>query len=493
MSSSVPNRRIGSLKLLCWASDFFALAAAYYITLLIRFHSDWGIRLFGMLNRLLGVGRGGALAEDYELFYVASAPRIILGMSATLSVLYALRDLYPGRRFLRPRAIAWDVMAANVTALLVFYAYWYLRRNDFHPRSLFLTLILINAGFCLLFRSLLTRGLNRLRNTRDFDVCAALLVGTGKEADTIAALIEATRPHGMRVAARLRFDGDKPFDQTLRAIRRQASDCRADAIVLAEKTLSIGQIMLFLEMTEALKLPAHVLSDKLDALVCRAGVAADRFYDSPLVYFEAPLSVGRRGHRLRRIPGRIAAAVMLVALSPLLLLIALCIRLTSRGSALFEQERIGVNRVPFTMYKFRTMFEAAAECQAQVEAFNESDGALFKIKRDPRVTAVGRVLRRFSLDELPQLINVARGDMALIGPRPLPRRDFESYYEDWHYGRHAGLPGLTCLWQVSGRSLVHFQDMCVMDIYYLRNRDWILDLKILLRTVHAVFFAHGAY
>lgn len=493
MVSSVPKRRIGSLKLLCWASDLFALVAAYYLTWLIRFHSDWGIRLFDMLNRMLGVGPGGALAETFELFYVVAAPRIILAMAATLSVLYALRDLYPGRRYLKPRVMAWDVMAANVTALLVFYAYWYLRRNVFHPRSFFFTIIVINTGLVLLFRSLLSRGLDRLRKARALDVCAALLVGTGKEADRIADLIEATCPHGMCLAARLRFDADKPFDQTLREIRQQASDCRADVILLAEKNLSIGQIMLFIEMTEALNLRAHVLSDKLDVLVRRAGVAADVFYDSPLLYFEAPLSAGRGFSRLRQILGRIAAGVMLVVLTPLLLLMALCIRLTSRGPALFAQERIGVNRVPFTIYKFRTMVEAADEYQAEVEAFNESDGALFKIKRDPRVTAVGRFMRRFSLDELPQLINVIRGDMALIGPRPLPRRDFENYYEDWHYSRHAGLPGLTCLWQVSGRSLVHFQDMCVMDIYYLRNHDWILDLKILLRTFHAVFFARGAY
>jgi lipopolysaccharide/colanic/teichoic acid biosynthesis glycosyltransferase len=131
--------------------------------------------------------------------------------------------------------------------------------------------------------------------------------------------------------------------------------------------------------------------------------------------------------------------------------------------------------------------------QAQVEEFNESGEGLFKIREDPRVTPVGRFLRRFSLDELPQLLNVLKGDMTLVGPRPLPRRDFENYYEDWHYRRHEGLPGLTCLWQVSGRSDVSFHDMCVLDVYYLRNRNWALDLKIILRTFWVVLFAKGAY
>jgi len=145
------------------------------------------------------------------------------------------------------------------------------------------------------------------------------------------------------------------------------------------------------------------------------------------------------------------------------------------------------------MLKFRTMHDRAAELQAQVEEFNESGTGLFKIRKDPRVTGVGRVLRRFSLDELPQLLNVLRGDMTVVGPRPLPRRDFENYYEDWHYGRHAGLPGLTCLWQISGRSDIDFHNMCILDVFYLRNQIWVLDLKILLRTFWVVLFAKGAY
>ena len=174
-------------------------------------------------------------------------------------------------------------------------------------------------------------------------------------------------------------------------------------------------------------------------------------------------------------------------------MIALLVRLTSKGPVLFVQERIGVNREPFNMYKFRTMHDRADELMAQVEEFNESGGGLFKIKHDPRVTPVGRFLRRFSLDELPQLVNVVLGRMVFVGPRPLPRRDFENYYEEWHYSRHGGMPGLTCLWQVSGRSDLDFHKMCILDVYYLRNRSWVVDSKILLRTVWVVLFAKGAY
>jgi lipopolysaccharide/colanic/teichoic acid biosynthesis glycosyltransferase len=139
------------------------------------------------------------------------------------------------------------------------------------------------------------------------------------------------------------------------------------------------------------------------------------------------------------------------------------------------------------------MRQRADEMQAEMEEFNDSGAGLFKLRRDPRVTPVGRFLRRFSLDELPQLLNVVRGDMLLVGPRPLPRRDFRNYYEEWHYSRHSGMPGLTCLWQISGRSDIDFHNMCILDVYYLRNRSWVLDIKILLRTVWAVLFAKGAY
>ena len=187
------------------------------------------------------------------------------------------------------------------------------------------------------------------------------------------------------------------------------------------------------------------------------------------------------------------AAVLLLLASPVFLVIALLIKTNSRGGVFFTQERIGINRKPFRMFKFRTMYHRAEELQAQVEELNESGEGLFKIRRDPRVTPVGRFLRRFSLDELPQLINVLRGEMTLVGPRPLPRRDFENYYEEWHYSRHSGLPGLTCLWQISGRSDLSFHNMCILDDYYLRNRNMMLDLKIVMRTASVVLFAKGAY
>jgi len=154
--------------------------------------------------------------------------------------------------------------------------------------------------------------------------------------------------------------------------------------------------------------------------------------------------------------------------------------------------RIGVGEREFDMLKFRSMYRDAAEHQAELEPLNEASGAIFKIREDPRVTPVGRVLRRLSLDELPQLVNVLRREMSLVGPRPLPLRDYE-LLEPWHRKRYLVLPGMTGLWQVAGRSSLGFDDLVRLDFYYLEHWSIWLDVSILLKTIPAVLGARGAY
>jgi lipopolysaccharide/colanic/teichoic acid biosynthesis glycosyltransferase len=183
---------------------------------------------------------------------------------------------------------------------------------------------------------------------------------------------------------------------------------------------------------------------------------------------------------------------MAVVTLPFALLIALAIRLDTAGPILYSQVRVGKNGEHFRCYKFRSMVRDADRMREQVALLNESSGPLFKIRNDPRLTQVGRFIRRYSLDELPQLINILAGDMSLIGPRPnLPGE--VKHYEDWMYKRLAVSPGLTGLWQVSGRSDLTFEEMVLLDIYYVENWTMGLDLNILLRSVPAVVQARGAY
>jgi exopolysaccharide biosynthesis polyprenyl glycosylphosphotransferase len=195
---------------------------------------------------------------------------------------------------------------------------------------------------------------------------------------------------------------------------------------------------------------------------------------------------------LKRTFDIVGATLMLLLLSPLLLAISLAVSLSSRGPVLFRSIRRGIAQRPFDCLKFRTMHTDAEERQADLEELNEADGALFKIRNDPRLTRVGRLLRRFSLDELPQLVNVLRGDMSLVGPRPLPERDYEML-EEWHRKRYLVLPGITGLWQVSGRSELDFDDLVHLDFIYLERWSLALDLTILLKTIPAVISRRGAY
>ncbi|HEX4992689.1 MAG TPA: sugar transferase, partial [Rubrobacteraceae bacterium] len=182
----------------------------------------------------------------------------------------------------------------------------------------------------------------------------------------------------------------------------------------------------------------------------------------------------------------------LVLLSPLFLVVAIAIRLGSPGPVLFRQKRVGADGRVFTCYMFRSMYEGAERRQAELETMNEADVPVFKIKDDPRVTPVGRFLRRWSIDELPQLVNVLKGEMSLVGPRPLPVRDFH-LMEEAHKRRLEAVPGMTGYWQISGRSNLSFEDMVRLDLYYIENWSLSFDVKIILRTLGAVLRREGAY
>jgi exopolysaccharide biosynthesis polyprenyl glycosylphosphotransferase len=186
------------------------------------------------------------------------------------------------------------------------------------------------------------------------------------------------------------------------------------------------------------------------------------------------------------------AAIGILAGLPLWIAIAVAIKLDTRGPVFYVDRRVGVGEREFGMLKFRTMLHGAAEMQAALEERNEATGALFKIRDDPRVTRTGRLLRRYSLDELPQLANVLRGEMSLVGPRPLPLRDNE-LLEDWHKARYNVLPGMTGLWQISGRSGLTFDDLVRLDFTYLENWSVWQDVTIILKTIPAVVSRRGAY
>jgi exopolysaccharide biosynthesis polyprenyl glycosylphosphotransferase len=211
----------------------------------------------------------------------------------------------------------------------------------------------------------------------------------------------------------------------------------------------------------------------------------------PLFELRPPIFAGTDWATKRTFDIVVGALIVIVGL-PVWLLIAAAIKVSSHGPVLYSDSRVGLGERPFRMYKFRTMVEDAERRKVELEGANEAGGALFKIRRDPRVTSVGRVLRRLSLDEVPNVLNVLRGEMSLVGPRPLPLRDF-ARLEPWHRKRYNVLPGMTGLWQVAGRSDLTFDDLVRLDFYYLENWSIWLDVTILFKTPGAVFSQRGAY
>lgn len=262
-----------------------------------------------------------------------------------------------------------------------------------------------------------------------------------------------------------------------------------DEVIIAGTMGADAPLLDLLERCRAMGIPARLAPTATDLLThTLRAVAAPGL---PLFDLRAPVLTGTAFY-LKRVFDVVAGTLILLLVSPLLLVSAIAIKLDDRGPVLFRSRRVGVDEVPFDCLKLRTMAIDAEDKQKELESQNEADGALFKIKRDPRVTRVGGLLRRFSLDELPQLFNVLRGEMSLVGPRPLPERDF-ALLDDVHKRRYLVLPGMTGLWQVSGRSELSFDELVRLDFSYIESWSVWLDIEILLRTIPTVLFKRGAY
>jgi exopolysaccharide biosynthesis polyprenyl glycosylphosphotransferase len=264
---------------------------------------------------------------------------------------------------------------------------------------------------------------------------------------------------------------------------------RVEEVIIADPDFDQERAVELVAMCHRKGVVVHVAPSTMEVLFDRAQFVPGQ--SVPLFTLRPPVFEGI-DYTLKRTVDLIISAIALVVLAPLLLVVAFAVKLSSRGPVIYRSMRPGIGGRPFYCFKFRTMRDHADQLQADLEQLNEKSGALFKIRRDPRVTPVGRLLRRFSLDELPQLVNVIRGEMSLVGPRPLPMRDFERL-EEWHKKRYLVLPGITGLWQVSGRSELDFDDLVRLDFLYLERWSVLLDLSILLKTLPIVLSRRGAF
>jgi exopolysaccharide biosynthesis polyprenyl glycosylphosphotransferase len=270
-------------------------------------------------------------------------------------------------------------------------------------------------------------------------------------------------------------------------IEKIVKRARPDELMVIDHDVEVRHLVDLAELCREYKLTLK-LAD-LDMRFSKWGVSLVPGLGEAL-FVSAPSVQSEAAWLLKRGSDIVLATVLLVLAAPLMAVIALAIKLTSPGPVFYVAERVGLGQRPFPCYKFRTMRADAPSLQAALEPRNEADGAIFKIKHDPRITAVGRPLRALSIDELPQLVNVLRGEMSLVGPRPLPLRDNE-LLAAWHKQRHVVLPGMTGPWQVAGRSKTPFAEMIRLDLGYIDAWSPWLDLSILLHTVKTVFWRNG--
>jgi exopolysaccharide biosynthesis polyprenyl glycosylphosphotransferase len=414
---------------------------------------------------------------------------------------FSMLGLYGSKRMSPRRAEVRDIVKATLGSAVVLMAasvFLGFRMVTFRFVVVFwVTSTVLCVSTRLLIRAYLLRARAHGHDTRNM-----LIIGTNSRAIELAKLLESKPELGYRILgfADDEWPGIDEIKKTGLSVLCDLTNLRnfvrrnvVDEIVLAMPLRSFHDLSATVAtMCEEQGIILRLRSDLFNLKTRRA--IADEFEESALITHYTTIEDGwpmviKRGLDI------VVSILLIILLAPAQLLISLLVKLTSPGPILFMQKRVGLNKRTFHIYKFRTMSVNAEEKLREIEHLNEVSGPVFKIKNDPRLTPIGKFLRRTSIDELPQLFNVLKGDMSLVGPRPLQLRDYELFTqtgEDWQRCRFSVRPGITCLWQVNGRNALPFQKWMELDLQYVRNWSLWLDLQILARTIPAVLRGSGA-
>ena len=366
-------------------------------------------------------------------------------------------------------------------------------------RSWFVLFAVLSAIF-LVMEKIAVRVIARWVRLKGLNYRTILIVGTGRRAIDVARVIYDHKYWGYKILgfvadghhlsngwARYRVYGTVP--ELRRLLEQGHFPEPVDEIVFAVTRKKLDEMKQMFILCEELGIRARVAMNFFQNRVAR--IELEELEGIPFLTFTTTPSNETQLAFKRMLDVSVSALLLVLGL-PIIVLAALGIKLSSGGgSVIYKQERIGLNGRIFTLYKFRTMLEDADARRDEVNHLNEMTGPVFKAKSDPRVTPIGRLLRKFSLDELPQLWNVLKGDMSLVGPRPPIPEEVRSYHR-WHRRRLSMKPGLTCLWQISGRNNIDFDRWMKLDLQYIDNWSPSLDMKILLRTIPAVLSGRGA-
>ncbi len=435
------------------------------------------------------------LDERYYVPFREYLP-VALALTVILLVVYKLEGVYNQRRGAswldEVRAIFSGTLIGIAIMIVLFFYY----RPQFYSRLMFgyagiLIVVTLSIG-----RLVERKVMDQLRK-RGIGVDRVLIIGAGEVGRAIMRNIIAKPELGYQVVGFIDDDPERGRNDIGRFKALGGTDRlpsilqerAVDEVIITLPWTSRPKILDIMAQCERRRVRAKFVPDLFQMSLSRVDV--DDINGIPVIGVK---EVSIRGWNLalkRAIDVGVSAA-LLAFLAPLMLFIAVLIKVDSPGPVIFKQVRVGRGGRRFTLYKFRSMREGAEEEMKKLAALNEAQGPIFKIRDDPRLTSVGRALRRRSLDELPQLYNVLRGDMSLVGPRPPIPSEVEQYQE-WHRRRLEISPGMTGLWQVSGRSDLTFDEMVMLDIFYMENWSLWLDFKIMLKTIPTIILGKGAY
>ncbi|HEY3975341.1 MAG TPA: sugar transferase [Candidatus Sulfotelmatobacter sp.] len=441
------------------------------------------------------------LAEFFELRVKLGNLILFISFLAIWHIVFSVFGLYGSKRLVGRRSEIWDILRATTLGTIVI-AVFGLSFRIWVVNRIFLALFwLLTTTSVVLSRVVIREALayarRHGRNTRNM-----LVIGTNSRALELVERIQRKPELGYKILgfADEEWTGIEEFkrqghvlvsslDTLPSYVRRNV----VDEVVLALPIRSFhGYASQIASACEQQGIIVRFLPNIFDLKEARQ--RADEFDGDALISHESTIT-DFWGLTIKRAIDIVVSVTAILLVSPVMLLAALLVKLTSPGPIFFVQKRLGLNKRMFQIYKFRTMVVDAEQRLKDLEHLNEADGAVFKIKSDPRITAIGAFLRKTSIDELPQLFNVLKGEMSLVGPRPLQVRDyelFETYCQDWQRKRFSVRPGITCLWQIMGRSSTTFEKWMELDLQYIRTWSLWLDLEILAKTVPAVLKGSGA-
>lgn len=439
---------------------------------------------------------------DYEEFMAVRLKLLnillFLGFTIVWHLIFASHGLYRSRRIGLIKVEWWEVTKAVALGILFLSGFALVFRVSAIDRTFLCTFfvlvlpatVIMHAGLRIVLGGVRQRGRN-LRN--------AVIVGCGSRGAWIGRQLRNRPDLGYLLLGYiddipapdcpLRSGKEKvlgPLNELDEILRTEEVDEIFIALPIKSHYETIAKIITLGEHLGSLvRMPADLFELRLEK------ASVDHLDDVPFLTFRA-VEENALGMVAKRVIDVLGSSVAILVLLPLFVIVAVAIKFDSRGSVLFIQERLGFNGRKFRTIKFRTMVVDAEEQLKHLEDKNEVRGAAFKMRKDPRVTRVGRILRKLSLDELPQFFNVLTGEMSLVGPRPLPIRDVEKFDEQWQKRRFSVKPGLTCLWQVNGRHEISFEHWMELDLQYIDNWSLKLDFEIIMKTIPAVLRGSGA-